>query len=136
MLRLAGERNKLSIVDDQIGAPTTSIELANATRAIVDGVLAKRFGDARDWAGIYHMSCAGSTSWFGFAQAIFARSLELGVKPPELTPIPTESYHTPATRPRNSILSNERIAKRFSIRPVPWQSALDAVIEILKTAKA
>lgn len=133
MLRLAGERDRLSIVDDQIGAPTTSIELADATRAIVEGVLARRFGDANDWAGIYHMTCAGSTSWFGFAQAIFARSLELGVKPPELTPILTESYPTPAARPRNSVLSNEKLADRFGVRLAPWQLALGAVVEALKS---
>ena len=136
MLRLAGQRDRLSIVDDQIGAPTTSIELADATRTIVDGVLAERFGDVRDWAGIYHMTCEGSTSWFGFAQAIFARSPELGVKAPELTPIATESYPTPATRPRNSVLSNERLAAKFDVRLAPWQAALGAVVEILKTTKA
>ena len=73
MLRLGRERDRLSIVDDQIGAPTTSIELANATRTIVDGILAGQFGEPQSWAGVYHMTCAGATSWFGFAQAIFAR---------------------------------------------------------------
>ena len=84
MLRLARERDRLSIVDDQIGAPTTSIELARATHAIVTGILAGRFGAPEDWSGLYHMTCAGSVSWFGFAQAIFARAAAvLGVKAAE-----------------------------------------------------
>src|SRR5208282_1972590 len=101
MLRLARERDRLSIVDDQVGAPTTSIKLARATHAIVTGVLAGRFGSPQDWCGLYHMTCAGSVSWFGFAQAIFARAADqLGVKSPELTLIATKDYPTSAARPR------------------------------------
>ena len=89
------ERDRLSIVDDQVGAPTTSIELARATHAIVTGILAGRFGAPQEWCGLYHMTCAGSVSWFGFAQAIFARAAELlGVKAPQLTPIATRDYPT------------------------------------------
>ncbi len=132
MLRLARERDRLSIVDDQVGAPTTTIELARATRAIVSGVLTGRFGAADDWSGLYHMSCAGSVSWFGFAQAIFARASEqLGIRPPELIPIETEDYPTPAARPHNSLLSNARLHARFGVQLESWQSALDEVIEIL-----
>ena len=69
MLRLARERDSLSIVDDQVGGPTTSIQLARATHAIVTGILAGRFGAAQDWAGLYHMTCGGSVSWFGFIPA-------------------------------------------------------------------
>jgi dTDP-4-dehydrorhamnose reductase len=129
MLRLAAERDSLSIVDDQIGAPTTSIELARSTHEIVTGVLAGRFGAAQDWSGLYHMTCAGSVSWFGFAQAIFARASEqLGVKSPELIPIGTKDYPTPAARPRNSVLSNALLHARFGIQLPSWQSALDEVI--------
>jgi dTDP-4-dehydrorhamnose reductase len=96
MLRLARERDRISIVDDQFGSPTTSIELAQATHNIVAAILAGRFGPPQDWAGLYHMTCADSTTWFGFAQAIFARAAtELGVKTPELTPIVTKDYPTP-----------------------------------------
>ncbi|MGD1107599.1 MAG: dTDP-4-dehydrorhamnose reductase [Terracidiphilus sp.] len=129
MLRLARERDRLSIVDDQVGAPTTSIELARATHAIVTGVLAGRFGEQQDWCGLYHMTCAGSVSWFGFAQAIFARaSVRLGVKVPELVPIGTKDYPTPAARPRNSVLSNAKLHARFDVQLPTWQSALDEVI--------
>ena len=133
MLRQARERDRLSIVDDQIGAPTTSIEIARATHAIVKGVLADRFGEAQDWCGLYHMTCAGSVSWFGFAQAIFSRaSVRLGVKAPELTPITTSDYPTPAARPRNSVLSNAKLHARFGVQLAPWQLALDEVIATLQ----
>lgn len=133
MLRLARQRDRLSIVDDQIGAPTTSIELARAVHAIVKGVLAGRFGEPQDWCGLYHMTCAGSVSWFGFAQAIFARASErLGVKAPGLTPIATKDYPAPASRPRNSILSNAKLHARFGVQLAPWQSALDEVIGTLQ----
>jgi dTDP-4-dehydrorhamnose reductase len=132
MLRLARERDRLSIVDDQIGAPTTSICLARATRAILNGVLAGRFGVPQDWAGLYHMTCAGATSWFGFAQAIFTRAAALlGVKAPELTPIPTRDYPTPAARPRNSVLSNAKLQSRFGLQLDPWQTALDETLRSL-----
>ncbi len=133
MLRLARERDRLSIVDDQVGAPTTSIELARATHAIVTRILAGDLGPAQDYSGLYHMTCSGSVSWFGFAQAIFARAAELlGVKPPELTPIATKDYPTPAARPRNSVLTNAKLKKRFGIQLPSWQSALEETLQILK----
>jgi dTDP-4-dehydrorhamnose reductase len=135
MLRLGRERDSLSIVDDQIGGPTTSIELANATRTIVEGILGGRFGNEHEWAGLYHMTCSGSTSWFGFAEAIFQRAAaRMGAKVPELTPIPTASYPTPAKRPRNSVLSNAKLASRFGVRLAGWESALDAVFDQLVSA--
>jgi dTDP-4-dehydrorhamnose reductase len=134
MLRLARERSTLSIVSDQIGAPTTSIELARATHSVVAGLLAGRFGSPQQCAGIYHMSCAGSTSWFGFAQAIFARaSALLGVKTPELVPISTKDYPTPATRPANSVLSNAKLQARFGLSLASWQSALGEVMQVIRT---
>jgi dTDP-4-dehydrorhamnose reductase len=115
MLRLARQRDTLSIVGDQIGSPTTSIELARATRAVVD-----------------HMTCSGATSWCGFAQAIVARSGKLlDGKLPVVTPIATEDYPTPAKRPRYSVLSNAKLETRFGLRLAPWESALDEVIAAL-----
>jgi dTDP-4-dehydrorhamnose reductase len=135
MLRLARERDRLSIVDDQFGSPTTSIELARATRTISEGVLAGKFGSTQDWAGLYHMTCADSTTWFGFAQAIFAGAATLlQVKPPELTPLATKDYPTPARRPRNSVLSNQKLYDRFGVRLASWQAALDDVLQALSSA--
>jgi dTDP-4-dehydrorhamnose reductase len=136
MLRLRREREKLSIVDDQVGAPTTSIALADATQTIVSGVLDGRFGEAAEWAGLYHMTCGGSTSWFGFAQAIFRRAAELGMSnTPSLTPIATKDYPTPAARPRNSVLSNEKLRTRFGIQLTPWETALEEVFQRLCEAQ-
>jgi dTDP-4-dehydrorhamnose reductase len=133
MLRLARERDHLSVVDDQVGGPTTSIQLARATHSIVNGILGGRFGSPQDFSGLYHMTCSGSVSWFGFAKAIFDRaSTLLGVKGPTLTPIPTEDYPTPAARPRNSALSNAKLQSRFGVQLDPWQKALDETLQALR----
>jgi dTDP-4-dehydrorhamnose reductase len=129
MLRLGNERDQLSIVDDQYGAPTTSIELADATRAIVGGVLAGQFGSSENWAGLYHMTCAGSVSWCGFAREIFAQAgSRLHGKAPVVKGISTADYPTPAQRPRNSVLSNEKLNVRFGTRLSSWEDALNAAI--------
>lgn len=134
MLRLGRERDRLSIVDDQVGGPTTSIELARATHSIVTGIAAGRFGAASDWAGLYHMTCGGSTSWFGFAQAIFARTAQRsGGKTPVLTPIPSKDYPTPAKRPLNSVLSNAKLTARFGVGLATWEAALDEALRALSS---
>lgn len=129
MLRLGRERDRLTVVDDQTGAPTTSLELARATKAIVDGVLRGDYGAPETWTGLYHMTCAGSVSWCGFAQAIFDRAGKLlEGRHPEVIPIPSSDYPTPAQRPQNSVLSNARLHERFSVALAPWEQALDAVM--------
>ncbi len=129
MLRLASERESLSVVDDQVGAPTTSIALANATRTIVEGISERRFGSPASWAGLYHMTCAGSTSWCGFTEAIIARAGDLlDGKRPEVKPIASSDYPTPAKRPQNSVLSNARLKERFGIALPAWEAALDEVL--------
>ncbi len=137
MLRLGRERDRLSIVDDQFGSPTTSIELANATRTVIEGVLAGKFGATKDWAGLYNMTCGDSTTWFGFAKAIFAGAeSRLKLKPPELIPLASRDYPTPARRPHNSVLSNQKLYDRFGVRLADWRSALDEVFQVLNQAGA
>jgi len=132
MLRLARQRDSISVVGDQIGSPTTSIELARATHAIVSGEIAGRYGATQEWAGLYHMTCSGSTSRYGFAQAIFARAEKLlDGKIPQLTQIASQDYLTPAVRPRNSVLSNAKLEQRFGVRLAPWETALDVVLQAL-----
>lgn len=135
MLRLGRERDRLNIVDDQVGAPTTTIELAHATRFIVGGILDDRFEAAESWTGIYHMTCGGSVSWCGFARAIFERgeSLLQG-RTPVVNPIRTSEYPTAAKRPQNSVLSNEKLRRCFGIDLSSWEQALDVVIQQLKSA--
>jgi dTDP-4-dehydrorhamnose reductase len=136
MLRLGRERESLAIVDDQLGAPTSSIELADATHTVVNGVLAGQFGAASNWAGLYHMTCSGSVSWCGFARAIFTRAQALlGGKMPALNPIPSSEYPTPAERPQNSVLSNEKLHACFGVHLTPWQSALNEVLRRLAMAR-
>ena len=133
MLKLGREREQLSVVDDQIGAPTTSIALADATRAVMNIVLSDRAGAVENWAGIYHMSCGGYTSWYGFAQEIFARSAGLlNGRAPALTAIPSSGYPTPAPRPPNSVLSNAKLQSTFGIALPNWKDALDSALALLR----
>jgi dTDP-4-dehydrorhamnose reductase len=135
MLRLAGERDRISIVDDQIGSPTSSNELARATRTIVEGVLSENFGSIHEWAGLYHMTCSDAVTWFGFAQAIFATAVSnLNVQPPELIPIKTEDYPTAAMRPRYSVLSNQKLLGRFGVKLATWPEALYEVFSAMNSA--
>lgn len=129
MLRLGRERDTLNVVDDQIGAPTTAAELARATHAIARGIVEGEFGADGAWAGVYHMTCSGSVSWCGFARTIFERAPGLlGGKTPRVTPIATSDYPTPATRPHNSVLSNDKLKRTFGVELASWESALDEVL--------
>lgn len=132
MHRLAGERDELRVVDDQIGAPTTSAALARAGMLIARRL---RTGPPPA-AGIYHASCAGRTSWCGFARAIVERlpavARALGAPPPQrrprVQPIRTEDFPTPAARPRWSVLDNGKLAREFGIALPDWQAALDRLL--------
>lgn len=137
MLRLARERDQLNIVDDQIGAPTPSFEIADATRSFVDKVDSRSLGAPESWAGIYHMTCAGSTSWFGFARAIFAKAAHLiDTGHLRLNRIRTESYPTPAKRPRNSVLSNQKLTETLEVHLADWEIALQIVINHLLSSSS
>lgn len=127
MQRLARERDELRVVDDQLGAPTWSRMLAEATLAMLGQCLHK---DAvadrlRDRGGLYHLSAGGQTSWFGFASAI-VQQVE---KPPRMTPIATGEYPLPAARPSYSVLSNDKIARHFGIRLPDWRHSLAQCLE-------
>lgn len=137
MLRLGRERDTLNIVDDQIGAPTTAAELARATHKIVSGIAWKRFESDGDWPGVYHMTSPGSVSWCGFARQIFERgSGLLDGRTPKVNPIATTDYPTPAKRPHNSVLSNEKLHRRFDVRLAPWESGLDEVLSEISVHQA
>jgi len=132
MLRLGRERESLNVVDDQVGAPTSSIELAAATYQITNGILDGQFGSPEQWTGLYNMTCAGSVSWCGFARAIFQRTPQLlNGKSPTVNPIPSTEFPTPAKRPLNSVLSNQKLYDTFGLRLAPWESALDIVLSAI-----
>ena len=127
MLRLASERETLSIINDQIGAPTSARTLADVTSMILSATVDQSgFSRLAERKGIYHCVNAGHTSWYDFAQEIFrlARQQGLNLKAKEITPIPTESYTTPARRPKNSRLSLDKLSLTFQITPSRWDSAL------------
>jgi dTDP-4-dehydrorhamnose reductase len=118
MLRLCGERRELRIVADQHGAPTSADAIAEATVRILTRNNA--------WiSGLFHMTAAGATTWYGFAEAIFARAEG---PTPSLIPIATADYPTPAARPANSVLSNDKFAGTFGFRLPDWEQQLEAVM--------
>lgn len=124
MLRLAFERDRLRIVDDQIGAPTAASAIARATARVVGG------GEASELeSGLYHMTAAGDVSWCGFAREIF-RQATLDPEP-VVEAIRSEEYPTPAKRPNNSRLSNEKFAKSFGFRLPHWREQLAETLGIL-----
>ncbi len=130
MLRLGREQDSLRIVDDQYGAPTTASSLAAATRTMIDQILSGSAGPPERWAGMYHATCAGQTSWYGFAQAIFAQAGERGfTQRPELVPISAEAYPAAARRPCNSVLSNLKLNERFGVCLPDWETDLHEVME-------
>ena len=127
MLRLGRERDQLRVVNDQIGTPTTAAVLARATRAVIDGLDLLSQSEA---SGIYHMTCSGETSWCGFAQEIFRRArAPQSRKWPEVVGIPDTEYPTPAKRPKNSVLSNQKLLSRFRVALPRWEEALGETLE-------
>lgn len=117
MLRLASERDELSIVSDQYGSPTLAGDLAAASMAIIKSTAVEKVGEV---AGIYHATNRGSTNWSGFAEAIFAEAeVDVVVKP-----IPSSDYPTPAPRPMYSVLSNQKMKDTFDVELPSWQDAL------------
>jgi dTDP-4-dehydrorhamnose reductase len=136
MLRLGAERPELRVVDDQVGAPTSAAAIAAATRRLVDQY-GDQYGDRLGTgvaplpAGIYHMTGAGATSWCGFARAIFDSGI---LNPaPVVQAIPSSAYPTPAKRPANSVLSNDKFAQSFGFQLAPWQQQLQEVIAGVQT---
>jgi dTDP-4-dehydrorhamnose reductase len=127
MLRLGRERSELRVVADQQGGPTEARDIADAVIAMSE--LCRRPGfDA--W-GIYNFAGAPSTSWFGFAQAIFERARG---PCPRLVAIPTREYPTPAARPLNSSLDCTRIRDVFGLRQPDWRVSLTRVLGALEEA--
>jgi dTDP-4-dehydrorhamnose reductase len=116
----------LSVVADQVGAPTSARFIADATARI----LAQGRGRWRrlfeDRGGVVHLACSGFTSWHGFAEEIFGLARERGVAltVEAVRPIPSTEFECAALRPLNSRLDCTRVRQRFELRPPPWQAAL------------
>jgi dTDP-4-dehydrorhamnose reductase len=134
MLRLGAVRERLAIVDDQIGAPCWARNLADATAHAVRQAQAER-ADARFESGVFHLTSAGETSWCGFASAVFelarTRRPDIALCVTDVAPIATEDYPTPAARPQNSRLDGSAFAARFGLAMPHWRDALANCIDEL-----
>ncbi|MGY8637589.1 dTDP-4-dehydrorhamnose reductase [Bradyrhizobium sp. 14AA] len=134
IVRLAGEREELRIVADQIGAPTTADAIARAMIAMLQPAgedVAAMFGRR---GGLVNLVCAGETSWHGFATAIVSglksRGSAFAVK--QIVPIASSEFPVKAKRPSNSRLDLSRLRERFDIVMPTWQEALDRELDALK----
>ena len=126
MLRLAQQRDTLSVVADQVGAPTSADLLADLTALVLT---------RRPASGLYHATASGETSWHGFATRVISRARDLGlpvkVDPAAINALTTAQYPTPAQRPLNSRLDTTRLQQALGIRLPDWTLAADQVVDIL-----
>ncbi len=125
MMRLARQREELSVVDDQRGSPTWCRMLAEVVAQMVAAEAGNGDGMFAERNGIYHVTSTGTTSWYGFAKTL----LELDPQRDEqilktLKPIPTSGYPTPAKRPAYSMLSSDKLARDFGLQTPDWQRSL------------
>lgn len=121
MLHLADSgKTALSVVQDQIGAPTFAGSIAEGVKKLVD-VIIDQNGLSESQIGIYHFTCQGQTSWSGFAQRIFS---ENGLNGVSVTGIPSSEYPTPAKRPNFSVLDGTKLQQVFNVCLPNWQDAL------------
>jgi len=129
MLRLFAERDELKIVSDQVGAPTSARAIAEATVKIIKNLWADESKTSfADVSGIYHMTAAGQTSWFGFAQAILKHAKERNMDC-HLLPISTSEYPTAASRPAYSVLDNHKLSAQFGVSLIDWEHELATVMK-------
>ena len=124
MLRLAREREQLSVVDDQWGAPTGADLIADITAQALRAVVGRE-----GLAGLYHLAAQGETNWFGYARFLLDAAAAMGwpVKA-ALQAIPSDAYPTVARRPHNSRLDTNKLEKAFGVRLPPWQQGVERAV--------
>lgn len=127
MMRLAREREKLRVVQDQVGCPTWSRLIAETSTLALQRTLGAT--DLGAFTGTYHVAASGQTSWHGFAEAIVRYMPEQGKKCQVVEPIPTTAYPLPARRPAYSTLSCEKLRRTFGLQLPPWEESLKQVLE-------
>jgi len=131
MLKLAAERDALTIIDDQYGAPTGAELLADVTAHAARMTLANP-----ELAGTYHLAAGGETTWHGYARHVIefarARGVAIKVAPDAIRPVPTSAFPTPARRPANSRLDTRKLQGAFGLVLPRWQSGVERMLnEIL-----
>ncbi len=119
MLRLAGDRDEVSVVADQRGNPTSALDIADAILAIARDVRA---------GGIFHMAGTGEASWAELAKEIFVASAKAGGPTAAVKPIATADYPTAGQRPSNSRLNTDKLEQAYGIRLPAWRSSLGPVV--------
>lgn len=125
MLRLAKERDRLTVINDQFGAPTGAELLADVTAHALRHLL-QRPTDA----GLYHLAASGETTWHGYAQEVLAiaRAAGVALKAETANAVPTSAFATPARRPHNSRLSTQKIQQTFGLKLPPWQQGVTRML--------
>ncbi len=127
ILRLAAERDSLSVINDQIGAPTGADLLADVTALVISKIT-----NGQDSTGLYHCVSAGATSWFEYARFVIgwarANGLPVRVADDSIRPLATSAYPTPATRPLNSRLSTKKLTETFSLHMPEWQTGVERML--------
>ena len=131
MLRLAAERERLTVIDDQHGAPTGADLIADVTAHAIRQALQQPA-----LSGIYHLVASGETSWHGYASHVITQARcvrpDLALRVNEIAPVPTSSFPTPAQRPRNSRLHTGKLQHAFGLVLPPWQAGVNRLLtEIL-----
>ncbi|MEN9903714.1 MAG: hypothetical protein RLZZ555_279 [Pseudomonadota bacterium] len=131
MLRLAADRERLTVIDDQCGAPTGAELIADVSAHALAQVLRTGAG-----AGVYHLAAAGETSWHGYASHVIAAARrlkpELALKVQAIDPVPTSAFPTPARRPHNSRMDTGRLQQVFGLNLPAWQQGVERMLaEIL-----
>lgn len=122
IFRLAQEKDRLTMVDNQYSRPTAAKDLAQAVLAV-----ASAMSDNTPW-GTYHFAGVGATSWYGFATSVIELSTTWLKKCPEIEPITMSDYPTQAQRPPNTIMNCGRFTKNFAIKPASWRDDLEEVV--------
>ena len=129
MLKLAQERERLTVINDQWGAPTGAELIASVTAAAIQKVFAKE--DAL--AGIYHLVAAGETNWHAYASHVIAQAKLLRPDMPwavqEIAPVPSSAFVTAAQRPHNSRLNTHKLQAAFGISLPDWQQGVDSMLD-------
>lgn len=139
MLRLACERDELSVVDDQVGAPTSAALIADVTAHIVRDYLA--FGEEfiDQCTGVFHLAAEGKVSWKGYAQYVIGLAelaeFPLKIKAENVKGIATTAYPTPAKRPANSCFNTSKIQAVFDLQFPSWQSGVDLAFAMIRNQK-
>jgi dTDP-4-dehydrorhamnose reductase len=133
MLRLAQERDRLTVINDQHGAPTGADLIADVTAHVMRRVLNTQ---DTSLAGVYHLVAAGETTWYDYARYVISKAKamkpDLNLTVTEIAPVPSSSFDTPATRPLNSRLSTHKLQQTFDLVLPPWQQGVDRMLaEIL-----